>query len=135
MALFLSFSDESYGEAQKSGVFVVAGFLTDQAVSSREFAATWTAEVLDSKPAIPHFHMTDMFSKQFRRQHCLSKAQAEAKIKSAARVMTAMGAKDMLCRYRLRLGSSTTTKRLRAYQCFAPAIACPERCSRTITPS
>lgn len=89
MAVFTSFSDESQTDNENKD-FIYAGYVGCEK-DWPGFAQAWQERVLDSHPKIPYFHMTDLRSPRWRRDHGLTRLQADAKIGEAIAVVASTG--------------------------------------------
>lgn len=89
LALYVAFSDEA-AAAGSSGEFLVAGYV------AREdewpwFARAWQERVLDGPPKIPYLHLTEIRSRQWRKEHSISFNEAEKRVEEALRVLESSG--------------------------------------------
>jgi hypothetical protein len=89
MAVFVSASDESAGQNQRSKFFM-GGWLAPEKDWSDFFAPAWQERVLEGPPKIPYLHMTEIRSKQWREQYGISRLQADDRIDEAVRLIDQM---------------------------------------------
>jgi hypothetical protein len=86
MAVFLAASDESSGQDHRSR-FLYAGLLAPEEDWS-VFINEWSKRVLAGQPRIPYLHMTEIRSKQWRKEFGLSDCEAERRIDEAFSVIS-----------------------------------------------
>lgn len=86
MSVYVSYTDEGESKDQKSGLFLIAGYVADE-LKWPDFAKRWSEEVILSQPAIPYLHMTEIRSESWRAKHGLTRAQGEKKVRKAVEVI------------------------------------------------
>ncbi len=91
MAVFLAAGDESDGALQ-DGPFIYGGWVAPVHVWTDWFAPAWEERVLNGPPAIPHLHMADIRSPDWRARHGLTEHDAEERVEEAARIVRSTGA-------------------------------------------
>ena len=86
MSVYVSYTDESESRGQKTGKFLIAGYVADE-LKWPEFSKRWQEEVLASIPAIPYLHMVNMRSESWREECGITRAEASDKIYKAAQII------------------------------------------------
>jgi hypothetical protein len=86
VSIYVSYTDESESRDQKTGKFLIAGYVADE-LRWPEFSKRWHEEILSPLPAIPYLHVVDMRSESWRKEHGITRAQAGEKINKAAQII------------------------------------------------
>lgn len=87
LAVFLAASDESHG----SGSARYGGFTLSVSDWSEWFAPAWEQMVLAGPPRIPHLHMTEIRSEEWRASWGLTRLDADRRVEAAVDVICGMG--------------------------------------------
>jgi hypothetical protein len=90
MAVFVAVADESEAGDQ-TGPFVYGGFVAPALDWMDWFTPAWEQWVLNAKPPLKYFHMTEIRTKRFQDRHGLTSYQAEDRIDAAVRVIANTG--------------------------------------------
>jgi hypothetical protein len=90
MAVFVSHSDET-DEGHHRSMFWHCGLIAPEQDWSAYFNPAWQEDVLDSPPAIPYLHVSEIRDSEWRAQHGLSYSQMHEKLDAAAHVINTTG--------------------------------------------
>ena len=89
LAVFAAYSDES-ASGNTDGVFLVGGYLA-RAGLWEEFTERWAVEVLNTYPAIPYLHITEIKRKSWQAKYGLSVQDADRKVRAATELIGSYG--------------------------------------------
>ena len=96
MPVYVSYTDESQSADQKSGKFLIAGYVANKD-KWPEFSKRWHEEVISSKPSIPYLHMVDIRSESWRIRNGLTRAEADEKVRRAITIIAQSDYIDGYC--------------------------------------
>lgn len=88
MSVYVSYTDETESPDQRSGHFLIAGYVGDES-KWPEFSRLWEEKILLSAPQIPYIHMVDIRSEAWRLKHGISRAEADEKVRRAVDLIAA----------------------------------------------
>lgn len=90
VAIYTAYSDESGSSDDGKSLFLMGGYIASAEYWPHTVDA-WKERVLDSPPAIPNLHMSEVGREKFRAKYGITSTQARQKVDTAIDILTSSG--------------------------------------------